>query len=473
MRTQSLSCCSLAASGVLKLSDEKKHKISHDLQFDGGHVVQFHLGVLSSYSYLLCSCDAAMLIDPGRDVNSYEEYLFENHIRLCGVFLTHIHSDFVAGHLEAGERFNVPIFLSRESGASFGHIPLDDDTDFSLGRLKLHFFAAPGHSDEGLCMTVSTRQGKPEMIFTGDALDVSCSDTTGMDWVEKLSKMSDDIRIYPGHEIEDIDKNWTTLGREKQRNRLFNVNAEARNGHALHLETLRQINSKGPELLDWDNLLHPCHVNGSMASPVHPVVDIRNCTSYAQSHIPYSLNIESNGRLEYWTARLFSPPCEVVLTGDNEMDLAEAALRLSSVGCRTKGFLFDDWLESGLPVRSSCCLDAQELDTKMWSDEPPLILDVRSEKEWLKERLPGSINIPLQELEKRMEELPTDREIVLVCASGFRSAVAVGILEGGGFDKLCNLKGGLGAWIEEGKKLNSGREKRVQTPEQSKCGIKS
>ena len=52
MRTQSLSCCSLAASGVLKLSDEKKHKISHDLQFDGGHVVQFHLGVLSLRSKL-------------------------------------------------------------------------------------------------------------------------------------------------------------------------------------------------------------------------------------------------------------------------------------------------------------------------------------------------------------------------------------------------------------------------------------
>ena len=155
------------------------------------------------------------------------------------------------------------------------------------------------------------------------------------------------------------------------------------------------------------------------------------------------------------------------------MALAEAALRLSSVGCRTKGFLFDDWLAGGLPVRSSCCLDAQELDTKMWSDEPPLILDVRSEKEWRKERLPGAVNIPLQELETRMDELPRDREIVLVCASGFRSAAAVGILEKGGFDHLCNLKGGLGAWLEEGKTLNSGREKAFQTPEQSKCGIKS
>ena len=109
----------------------------------------------------------------------------------------------------------------------------------------------------------------------------------------------------------------------------------------------------------------------------------------------------------------------------------------------------------------------------MWSEDPPLILDVRSEKEWNKSRLPGAINIPLPELEEKRSSLPRERAIVAVCASGYRSAIASGLLERGGFQKVFNLRGGLGAWLEEGKKLNTGKEKKTYTPEQSKCGIKS
>ena len=192
---QSLTCCSLVAGGVVKLSEEKQQKISQDLPFDGGRVVQFHLGVLSTYSYLLCSCDAALLIDPGRDVNGYEEYLFENNIELCGVFLTHIHTDYVSGHMEAGERFNVPIFLSRTADAGFRHIPLDDDSSFTLGRLKLHFFSTPEHAAEGISMTVGTQEGHPEIIFAGDALTGTFSDNSGIDRLCRMAGNTDNIRI--------------------------------------------------------------------------------------------------------------------------------------------------------------------------------------------------------------------------------------------------------------------------------------
>ena len=177
MESQTLSCCALTAGGVFKLSDEKEHRVSQEQDFDGGRVVQFHLGVLSAYSYLLCSCDSAMLIDPGRDVDNYEKYLDEHHIRLCGVFLTHLHTDFVAGHIEAGERFNVPVFIGRNSHAGFSHIAIDDEANFSLGRLRLHFFSSPGHGDDGVCMSAGTVSGEPEMIFTGSSLNPPAAST--------------------------------------------------------------------------------------------------------------------------------------------------------------------------------------------------------------------------------------------------------------------------------------------------------
>ena len=460
---QSLTCCSLVAGGVVKLSEEKQQKISHDLQFDGGRVVQFHLGVLSAYSYLLCSCDAALLIDPGRDVNGYEEYLFENDIELCGVFLTHIHTDYVSGHMEAGERFNVPIFLSRTAEAGFRHIPLDDDSSFTLGRLKLHFFSTPEHAAEGISMTAGTQEGHPEIIFAGDALTGTFSDNSGIDRLCRMAGTSENIRIYPAHELTGSDKNWTTAGKLK-------TAPVSAGQHSLHLEELREINRRGPEIVDWENIFQHIEPDITLASRGQRVIDIRNCSDYAKGHIPYSLNIESNGKMEYWTARLFPPPQKLYLVGDNEMALTETAQRLQAIGCSSEGFLFEEWEQKNLPVLSSGNIEIEELDTQMWSDEAPLILDVRTSEEWQKSRLPGSINIPLAELEERLHELPHDRDIVIVCASGFRSAIAVGILERGSFKSVSNLSGGLAAWLEAGKKLNSGS---FHTPVPSKCGIKS
>ena len=475
MEQQTLSCCSLVAGGFYNLKDEKVHTVSHSLDFDGGNVVQFHLGVLSTYSYLLCSCDAAILIDPGRDINSYASYMDAHGIRLCGVFLTHLHTDFVSGHMEAGERFNVPVFISRDASADFRHIPLDDEVDFSLGRLKLHFFAAPGHAEDELCMSVGKEQEQPEILFTGDALDVPCTVNSGLDWLNKLEKLADETRLYPAHEFADSERSWRTWGEEKQVNPLFNPAVTVSgNVEKESVDFLRELNRKGPEIVDWNNMFIPVEPVQEMASDTNRVIDIRNVSAYARKHIPCSLNIEANGKLEQWTARLMEPSAgKITLVGDNVVSLTESAARLQAVGAKVDCCFFDQWEKAALPVSSSGIVDAQELDTWMWSEDPPLILDVRSEKEWNKSRLPGAINIPLPELEEKRSSLPRERAIVAVCASGYRSAIASGLLERGGFQKVFNLRGGLGAWLEEGKKLNTGKEKKTYTPEQSKCGIKS
>ena len=87
-------------------------------------------------------------------------------------------------------------------------------------------------------------------------------------------------------------------------------------------------------------------------------------------------------------------------------------------------------------------------------------------------RIAGSVNIPLTELESNIGKLPADRDTVLVCASGFRSAVAAGILERNNFLNAVNLRGGTGAWLEEGKALEKGEAKNYN-PVPSKCGMKS
>ncbi len=84
------------------------------------------------------------------------------------------------------------------------------------------------------------------------------------------------------------------------------------------------------------------------------------------------------------------------------------------------------------------------------------VLDVRTPQEWEDFHVPGTTHIPLDELESRISEVPQDQEIVVVCRSGNRSAVARDLLRNAGFDQVTSLAGGLTQWRAEGHPTVSG-----------------
>jgi rhodanese-related sulfurtransferase len=78
-----------------------------------------------------------------------------------------------------------------------------------------------------------------------------------------------------------------------------------------------------------------------------------------------------------------------------------------------------------------------------------LLLDVREGYEWDAGHVAGAVHIPLGQLVQRVNELPEDRQVVVVCRSGTRSARATAFLASSGLDAV-NLAGGMKAWAEEG-----------------------
>ncbi|HLM17627.1 MAG TPA: rhodanese-like domain-containing protein [Acidimicrobiia bacterium] len=76
------------------------------------------------------------------------------------------------------------------------------------------------------------------------------------------------------------------------------------------------------------------------------------------------------------------------------------------------------------------------------------LLDVREADEWEAGHAPAAVWIPMGELQGRVDELPRDRRIVVICRSGARSHRVAGVLVGAGFDAV-NLDGGLRAWAAE------------------------
>jgi rhodanese-related sulfurtransferase len=90
-------------------------------------------------------------------------------------------------------------------------------------------------------------------------------------------------------------------------------------------------------------------------------------------------------------------------------------------------------------------------------DAGAFILDVREPDEWTNYHVPGSTLIPLGELPSRVNEVPRDKEVVVVCRSGNRSASGRDILLAAGFQQATSLQGGLTRWKAEGYPTVSGQ----------------
>ena len=96
-------------------------------------------------------------------------------------------------------------------------------------------------------------------------------------------------------------------------------------------------------------------------------------------------------------------------------------------------------------------IEPNKLKNRLESSLPPFVLDVREPFEWEIVNLAdfGAHLIPLRELADRITELPDNREIVIHCRSGVRSAKAANLLAENGFSGLFNLSGGILKWIDE------------------------
>ena len=103
----------------------------------------------------------------------------------------------------------------------------------------------------------------------------------------------------------------------------------------------------------------------------------------------------------------------------------------------------------GQPLPS---VSAAEVGEKLKNGKRPLVVDVRQPDEYRRGHISGSKLIPLGELSSRMNELPKDKEIVLVCASGNRSRSATKRLVSEGYNAV-NMNGGMMSWARSGQAI--------------------
>jgi rhodanese-related sulfurtransferase len=103
-------------------------------------------------------------------------------------------------------------------------------------------------------------------------------------------------------------------------------------------------------------------------------------------------------------------------------------------------------------------VSAREAHDRVASGGPaaPLIVDVRNPDEFARVRVPGSVLLPLTAFVQRYNELPGDRPLLLLCATGARSASATAFLLRSGFTEAANVVGGITAWYHAGLPIRTG-----------------
>ncbi|MBA3309787.1 MAG: rhodanese-like domain-containing protein [Nocardioidaceae bacterium] len=104
--------------------------------------------------------------------------------------------------------------------------------------------------------------------------------------------------------------------------------------------------------------------------------------------------------------------------------------------------------------------EVPEVEMSGVPDELPaslVVVDVREDAEWTAGHIEPATHIPLMELSQRFDEVPTDRQVLVVCRSGARSAQATAFLQAQGCEAV-NLAGGMKAWQTAGRAMTSERD---------------
>jgi len=473
-------------------SDSSTYRIVDTYPFPGFKVIQFTLPVLSVYSYLLISDGEAVLVDPVRDISFYLETAKKEGVRIKGVYLTHSHADFVAGHTEIKKALDLPIYQSHKSGAQYPIEAMDENSTVKVGKATLKFMDTPGHTPDGQCCAVYAHDDpdKPKLLFTGDVLFVGSVGRPDLmegtvpaawlassmydSWANKLSKLPDSVMIFPAHGAGSLcgahlsDDPKSTIGQERASNPYLKAKGKGE-FVALVLQGLPEapqyfqynakMNREGPPPIDWDAPM-PAEIKTStdLTEPAnYYLVDIRDASAYAEGHIPNSVNIAARGRLENWVGTMVPWGSKMVLVGDADL-LKEARHRLHRVGYRGDIVTLDSWKNAKLPVKVGNPISPQDLYALMQKGEAPLVVDVRLPAEWMALRIGTVLNLPLNHLAELSSKLVPDQPVVVVCNSAYRSSMATGILERKGIKKAQNLEGGSQAWIKSGLPVYEGEK---------------
>lgn len=455
------------------------------------NIKQYYLGCLSHASYLITDekTKTAAVVDPQRDVEQYLADAAAGGYQIRHVFLTHFHADFLAGHIELRDQVGARIYLGSRAEAEFDFVKLKDGQRIEFGDVRLEILETPGHTPEGISILVydlSKDLSNPYAVLTGDTLFIGdvgrpdllasigvtageLSDMLYDSITNKLVKLPDETLVYPAHGAGSMcgkslsKETVSTIGEQKKFNYALQpmsreefkqlVTEEQPEAPAYFVHDAIRNRQERPSLertLEQSLKALPLDEVLRLRNQGAQLLDVRDAVDFEGAHLDGSLNIALKGKYATWCGTMLSHESPIVVIGESGTE-KEAVMRLGRIG-------FDNvagYLAGGMEalrdrpelVKQIDRVTAVALSEQLHEAKPPVVVDVRSEKEWEAGHVAGSRNLPLNHLRERASELPSDQPVVVHCEGGYRSAIAASLLAAQtGRRNVMDLVGGFKAW---------------------------
>lgn len=134
------------------------------------NIEQIYTGCLAEAAYYIHSEGEGIIIDPLRETAPYIERAENDGVKIKYIFLTHFHADFVSGQVDLAKKTGATIVFGPTAEAAYDIYNAKDGEIFSLGNISLEWLHTPGHTRESSSILLKNEAGKNECIFTGDTL---------------------------------------------------------------------------------------------------------------------------------------------------------------------------------------------------------------------------------------------------------------------------------------------------------------
>ncbi len=451
---------------------------------------QYYLGCLAHASYLIAdeASATAIVVDPQRDIQQYLDDATKLGVTIRHVFLTHFHADFVAGHLELRDRCGADIRIGAQGKAEYAFIPMHDGDKLEFPGVRLQVLETPGHTIESISILVfdlAKNSEKPCAVLTGDTLfigDVGRPDLrASLGWTAQqlggylydslrnnLLPLPDETLVYPAHGAGSLcgkhlsSDTVSTIGDQRRFNYALQPMSKEEFIHIVTADqpdapayfnydavlntrerpTLDESLQKSHRAIELDEVL-------AMGDAGAQVLDVRDSAEFSKGHLAGSINVGLGGQFATWAGTVLDRTRPIVIVAEPGRE-NEAALRLGRIGFdHVKGYLKDGM--GALSDRPDLVWNTERVSAPMLAEElaspqPPVVVDIRTPREWELKHLIGSLNVPLTHLQERIAEIPRTRRVAVHCAGGYRSSIAASILNQYGITNLIELAGGIAAW---------------------------
>ncbi len=420
---------------------------------------------LGDRSYLATDGQAALVVDPQRDIGRVLDLAAARGLRITHVFETHIHNDYVTGGLALARRTGAAYHVNAADQVAFDRTPVGDGDVIPVSAaMRVRVIATPGHTFTHLSYAVEDEAtGRVAAVFTGGSLlygstgrpdllgpahKVALATAQHSSAQRLAAELPDDTPVMPTHgfgsfcSATQAEGRESTIGNEKRVNPALTLSQDqyvagllaGLDAYPAYYAHMGPANAAGPGAAE---LAPPARAGAAdIAARIAAgewVVDLRSRRAFAAGHVSGSRSFEHGDSFTNYLGWLIPWGTPLTLLGDTPGQVAAAQQDLIRIGIdRLAGAATGgphDWA-GGQPLAAFPVASFAEL-AAVRHHRPVTVLDVRRDLEWAGGHLAGAAHIPLQDLPGRIGEVPAG-EVWVHCRSGYRAVVAASLLQAAG-----------------------------------------